>query len=228
LSFVLGVAYRETTAPPVVVPAPAEPPETIPSTEASSANTAHPVRERQAAPSPGMRAEVGVAARASALWGTGPTAAPRFEGYVELGLAHDSVLSPSFRVGAAYASSGKSVDAGRADFSVLTGVASACPVRLGGKAGKMRLVPCARFEIGDLHGEGSGIPMARDEHTLWAAVGGELGARWMLSSAVGLELTTALLAPLRRQAYVLQPARRIHETGAVAFSAGAGVFFSAL
>jgi hypothetical protein len=151
------------------------------------------------------------------------------EGLVEIGLARDSVLSPALRVGAAYATGGMNVDAGRASFSVLAGALAACPLRLGkGDDAKVQLVPCARFEIGDIHGQGEGIPAARDQRSLWTAGGLEVAARWKVHSALTLELTSALLLPLRRHTYVIDPQRVIHQTGALVFQAGGGALFSAL
>ncbi|MCY0987625.1 hypothetical protein OV203_10850 [Nannocystis sp. ILAH1] len=103
-----------------------------------------------------------------------------------------------------------------------------CPtprLRRAGKtgAGLVELPLCAGVELGALVVRGSGFTGARTVRTLWAAVEVQPGAVWRFSRRTALWGSVALVVPLTRDSFAVEPLPELIRTGVVGFRAAVGL-----
>jgi hypothetical protein len=96
-----------------------------------------------------------------------------------------------------------------------------CPLRW--PNGRLRLVPCAGFELGVLSAEGSNTVDAESATRWWAA--GSLVARleWELAGPLVAELEGRVSAPFTRDQFYFRPNVTAYRTPAVTGSVGFGL-----
>ncbi|MCY1008578.1 hypothetical protein OV079_24055 [Nannocystis pusilla] len=103
-----------------------------------------------------------------------------------------------------------------------------CPtprLRRAGKtgAGLVELPLCAGVELGALVVRGSGFAGARAVRTLWAAVEVQPGAVWRFSRRTALWGSVALVVPITRDSFAVDPLPELFRIGAVGFRAAVGL-----
>lgn len=103
-----------------------------------------------------------------------------------------------------------------------------CPtprLRRAGKtgAGLVELPLCAGVELGALVVRGSGFTGARTVRTLWAAVLVQPGAVWRFTRRAALWGSVALVVPVTRDSFAVEPLPELFRIGAVGFRAAVGL-----
>jgi hypothetical protein len=103
-----------------------------------------------------------------------------------------------------------------------------CPtprLRRAGKtgAGLVELPLCAGVELGALVVRGSGFMGARTVRTLWAAVEVQPGAVWRFTRRTALWGSVALVVPLTRDSFAVDPLPELFRNGTVGFRAAVGL-----
>ncbi|WP_434418126.1 hypothetical protein [Nannocystis pusilla] len=103
-----------------------------------------------------------------------------------------------------------------------------CPtprLRRAGKtgAGLVELPLCAGVELGALVVRGSGFTGARTVRTLWAAAEVQPGVVWRFSRRTALWGSVALVVPITRDSFAIDPLPELFRIGAVGFRAAVGL-----
>jgi hypothetical protein len=110
-----------------------------------------------------------------------------------------------------------------ADIGLVAGSASAC-APLGLQAKAVELDVCAGWELGRLRATGTGVLRPYRKSRLWSAARLDVGARWAVpDSPLWLELLGMVLAPLRRDEFILRDIGSVHHAPNVVARAGVGV-----
>lgn len=175
-----------------------------PSSEAPGAESSEPKRS---APLP-LRPELHAGATLdSAALPSGTLGALAGFG-VEVGRVHfqlDGLFFPDSEV---------STGTGGGEFRLLAASLGACfavPV-----AGWTAL-PCLRYELGSLRGEGTRVRAPRPRTALWSALGGYLGAALPLARNWRLGIEGGAILPLTRPSFLLDDPEPIHEVPRLGF-----------
>ncbi len=137
---------------------------------------------------------------------TGMTPAPLFGAHVglERGSQNPGWWAPAWRVSGGYSwRGGYAVEGAVANFRYWHLAAEFCPVRTPQHAATLRA--CLTAEAGVLDAWGSGTPLAHSVQRFGADFGGALQAQWTIASSFRLELGVAILAPLRRDRFLMGP-----------------------
>ncbi|PCC73593.1 hypothetical protein SAMN02745121_07341 [Nannocystis exedens] len=103
-----------------------------------------------------------------------------------------------------------------------------CPtprLRRGGPtgAGRVELPLCAGIELGVLVARGSGFAGARTVRTLWAAAELEPAAVWRFTRRMALWGSAALVVPITRESFAVDPLPELFVIGAAGFRAAVGL-----
>jgi len=103
-----------------------------------------------------------------------------------------------------------------AKLELLTGSLLACTAPIGGLRSQLASLACLGMELGQLAGEGTGVPGGRRGSALWAAPRVDLGGFWTIPGSdlrLGLSLMAAV--PLNRDEFALNQLGSVHQPPSV-------------
>jgi hypothetical protein len=162
---------------------------------------------------------VGTGAGLALEGGVAPTALVAFDVFAEITRAGAGPWSPSLRLGALYAQTGllgAGVSAAR--FQWGSARADGCPLRL--RLSSLEFRPCAVFEVGAVHVEGTDIAVPGDATRPWASAGLTGRARWS-HGLLFAELELGGLLPIIRPTFVFDAPRVVVQEVPVVLFTGA-------
>jgi hypothetical protein len=133
------------------------------------------------------------------------------------------VGGPSIAVGfAAMQPTERQTQEGRATVSFNIGELFACPVSFA-LTPSLTLLPCARFDLGQVNASGSDIPGARDATRTWSAAGVLGQVAFVPVKPFVIDAQASLLVPLTPYTFTFAPNSVIYGAPSVAFSASLAV-----
>lgn len=146
-----------------------------------------------------------------ATGGIGPGVAPVVGLFASAALDTTSLVAPSLRIGLDFAGISEDLVRGSQSYLWVAGEARACPVYVTSAAARIRVGPCAGFQIGWHRGATNGVVNASTSSDLWLAPSASGSLEWALTSSLTLELAAGALFPLRRPRFFLAPSTTLYE-----------------
>ncbi len=168
-----------------------------------------------------FRPSFGAGARVATAVGPGWALGPN----LELGLESEQNgrRGPALRLSfERLASPTESTRAGDADFTTTFGRLSLCPLRFP-STGALFAAPCAGFELGELHAEGTRTTGPDQVSLLWLAADPFLSLAYRPLRILSLELEAGGVFPLVRGRFIFAPAVPVFSIPIAGFSARAGL-----
>jgi hypothetical protein len=111
---------------------------------------------------------------------------------------------------------------GRATVSFNVGELFACPLSFA-LAASLTLLPCARFDLGQVTAKGTDIPGARGSTRTWASAGALGQLAFVPVRPLVIDVQASLLVPLTPYTFVFAPDSVVYGPPSVAFSASLAV-----
>jgi hypothetical protein len=168
-----------------------------------------------------FRPSFGAGARVTTATGPGWSLGPS----LELGLEaeRDGRRGPALRLAFERVSSPtETTRAGDADFTTTLGRLSLCPLRLP-TTGALFAAPCAGFELGELHGEGTRTTGPDEASLLWLAADPFVSLAYRPLRILSVELEAGAVFPLVRGRFIFAPALPVFSIPIAGFGARAGL-----
>lgn len=210
----------DTTAPP----ADEAPPVDVP-VAATTPVPAPPPTPAPEAP-PGLPAEprmwtISAGLGGGLVAGAAPTVLLSVPAFVEVSRAGHEVVRPSARLRVERTFSSSNSEGGA--FVRTGGATDLCPIALG--ASSLRAQPCVRAELAALYAKGRGVEPVRSAVRPWFALGAVARVRIDLPSPLFVELEAALIIPVVRDRFYVEPYAVVYRAptvgGTSAFALGA-------
>jgi hypothetical protein len=215
---VSGTTCEEVVSALALIAAVLVDPESLTRSPTSPAPTVVSPRERETW---SFRPSFGAGARVSTATGPGWSLGPN----LELGLESErnGRRGPALRLSfERLASPTESTRAGDADFTTTLGRLSLCPLRFP-SSGALFAAPCAGFELGQLHAEGTRTSGPDDASLLWLAADPFVSVAYRPLRILSLELEAGAVFPLVRGRFIFAPTLPVFSIPIAGFSARAGL-----
>ncbi len=207
------VASVASIAPP---PPPEPPASPLPTATATAVkDPAPPPTDENPAPPPSARSSRGwrmdVIGGAFVQGVDAPSAVIGGAVLLGLTLGGERTLSPMFRVGVAWASSG-SLDAnpGAATFAWTVGRAQVCPLRWPAQ-GALELRPCLTGDFGVVSASATGVSNPQSHVQPWVTLGALALAEWTPFDPLFVEAGLSLVTPLERDRFFVAPSPVVYQ-----------------
>ncbi len=153
--------------------------------------------------------------------GAAPTVLLSIPAFVEISRAGHEVVRPSARLRVERTLSSSNSEGGA--FVRTGGATDLCPIALG--ASSLRAQPCVRAELAALYAKGRGVEPVRSAVRPWFALGAVARVRIDLPSPLFVELEAALIIPVVRDRFYVEPYAVVYRAptvgGTSAFALGA-------
>ena len=153
--------------------------------------------------------------------GSAPTVLLSVPVFVELSRAGREVVRPSARLRVEWTFSSSNSEGGA--FVRTGGAIDLCPIALG--ASSLRAQPCMRAELAALYAKGRGVEPVRSAVRPWFALGAVARVRIDLPPPLFVELEAALILPVVRDRFYVEPDTVVYRAptvgGTAAFALGA-------
>jgi len=147
--------------------------------------------------------------------------------FVELARRSEQrIVSPSARL--RFERSGTDADAtaqGSAHFTWTEASLDVCPIALW-PTHRWRVQPCLRGEVGVVDGTGVGTPLSNEKTRPWLDFAAVAGSRWEIVGPLFVEIEAALVVPVVRDRFFIDPANTtvfLSSPAGASFAGGAGV-----